>query len=156
MKSFVVATLTLFMTHSALAQERDARRLAEQFELAVTKWVQVEGTPTEADAYQSMVAARDALKAQGPRAIDEVVILLEHKQENIRRGSAIVLLSIVEEHRLDSQILLDKMLLRMVEDSDLKTRHNLYHVSRKLIANIRQSDRGNEQSVSGDPDAVRR
>lgn len=143
------------ISHAAFGQDgKEAiRRQAREFERVVLIWAEQEGTPHEADAYEQMTAHRKALVALGPAAIEEVVLLLEHEHENVRRGSAIALLGIVDEHRLASQILLDKVLLRMVEDPDLKTRNNLYHVSRKLIAHLRTDDRTTDTATA--PNTVR-
>jgi hypothetical protein len=137
------------------AEETSVRQAAGDFERAVLSWVSAEGTPGEKAAYDRMAAARAGLVAHGTKALDEVTLLIEHKHENVRRGAAIVLLSIVTEQKLQSQILLDKVLLRMVEDPDQKTRHNLYHVSRKLIFNIRLADRIDVQTVESADSAPR-
>jgi hypothetical protein len=144
----VVVSGTVFSL-AAQAEENSVRQASQEFERAVLSWVSAEGTPGENAAYEKMAVARAALVAYGTKALDEITLLLEHKHENVRRGTAIVLLSIVTEQKLDSQILLDKVLLRMVEDPDQKTRHNLYHVARKLIFNIRHADRIETETVEG-------
>lgn len=139
---FTLLFVASVCTSHAWADVRDeARQQAKLFESAVLQWAVNEGTPSEADAYSLMTEERKRLIELGPAALEEIVLLLEHDQDNVRRGSAIALLAVVNEHKLVSQILLDKVLLRMVEDSDLKTRNNLYHISRKLIANLRETDR---------------
>ncbi|HUG17523.1 MAG TPA: hypothetical protein VMM56_01000 [Planctomycetaceae bacterium] len=158
MRQFLILLLIVTGTAFSLranAQDNSVRQASQEFERAVLSWVSAEGTPGENAAYEKMAVARAGLVAYGTKALDEITLLLEHKHENVRRGTAIVLLSIVTEHNLESQILLDKILLRMVEDPDQKTRHNLYHVSRKLIFNIRRSDRVEIQAAESTPAAPR-
>lgn len=135
---------SLLMCTAAATADKAKERIqavAQNYAGAILHWVDVEGTRDEDGAYARMIELRRDLVAAGPAAIEEVVLHLEHEHPNVRRGNAIALLAIVDENKVTSQILLDKVLRRMVEDPDLKTRSNLYHVSRKLIDNLREADR---------------
>lgn len=136
--------LSILMWTATATADKAKERIqakAQAYADAILQWVDVEGTGDEDGAYARMIELRKDLVAAGPPAIEEVVLHLEHEHPNVRRGNAIALLAIVDENNVTSQILLDKVLLRMVEDPDLKTRSNLYHVSRKLINNLREQDR---------------
>jgi hypothetical protein len=121
--------------------EGEAKRNVSAFRDAVVVWIEAIGTPAEERLHKAMESQRDRVIAHGPLAIPHVKPLLKDEQVNVRRGAAIALLFIVERNKVHDEKLLDGVLLRMVEDTDIKTRSNLYHVVNALIAN---SDSGNE------------
>ena len=129
----------LISTTFAQGQDVDrpdiAKKDVDLFEAVVLKWIAALGTNDGKTLEKQMNEQRTKVIKLGEPAVPRVCELLKHKQVNIRRGSAIILMEIAEQQKVRDEKLLDLVLLRMVEDEDIKSRNNLYHVASILIQN---------------------
>ena len=121
-------------------------RDVEAFEQSTLLYIESLGTDKEKPARAAMEEKRRLVVSHGSRAIEPLTKLFTHKQVNVRRGTAITLLLTIERHGIDDEKLLDKVLLRMIEDPDIKCRSNLYHVVKAIIANIKKRNKSVEKS----------
>lgn len=108
------------------------------------RYVAALGTKNEESAREAVHAQRKVVASLGTAAIQPLTESLAHEHVNVRRGAAITLLLLVEEHNIDDERLLDDALQRMIEDEDVKCRNNLYHVVHAIIANIKKQAKGDK------------
>jgi hypothetical protein len=135
--------LLVLLTCSAVfaEEEKDPAKLeVAAFEKTALEWVGSFGTRNLVRLQEQMEAQRNRVIEVGEPAIPHLLKLLEHKQVNVRRGSAIALNSIVRNNKTRDRKLLKQVLLRMVEDDDIKARSNLYHVANQLIGNLNSKE----------------
>lgn len=135
----VVALIFAASTHDGWGAEPQdiVKQEVKAFESLVLKAIAGLGSDVEERLLGQMRLQREKVIAIGEPAIPHLCKLLKHEQVNVRRGSAIALSFIVEQQKVQDEKLLDFVLLRMVEDEDIKARNNLYHVANAVIDNLK-------------------
>lgn len=141
-RALLLGSLLFTLLPTPVFAQKDGAALAEvnKFKQLTLQWVETFGTVREKAAGKLKDQQRQRVVKTGNSAIKHLVPLLKHTQVNLRRGTAIALLFIIEKNKIKDRKLLDSILLRMIEDEDIKTRSNLYHVANALIANLDVND----------------
>lgn len=133
------------------AHDDDAAEAAvKEYQRVALEWVATRGTTKEKGAYKRMNLERLRVIEQGSAAIKHLVPMLQHKQVNLRRGTAIALFGIVQANKVKDRKLLDTILLQMIQEADIKARSNLYHVASALIDNLTERESTSKVDVGTD------
>lgn len=134
----MISMICFFWCSNALCEEPQdtAKQQVNVLEEMILKYVGALGTENEETLSDQMWQQRSSVVKLGEPAIPHLRDLLKHKQVNVRRGAAIAMSMIVEKQKIRDRKLLDQVLLRMIEEDDIKARSNLYHVANGIIDNL--------------------